>query len=83
MIAIEQWRSRIGTFRGSGDEDEDINERYWRWMDKKPPQYSERYIQDSEAFVKEYVIEGQNEPVLRLRGGGDPEPGSVWQLVRI
>ena len=71
-------------------------------MDKKPPQYSERYIEDSESFVKgqnepvikgqnEPVIKGQNEPVskgqhepvLRLRGGGDPEPGSVWQLVRI
>ena len=90
MVTTEQWRARIGSFRCRGvkEEEEDVNDRFWRWMDRSTPCYSKRYTDNCDDFVKDVNQEksGNHETVTEdelLRSGVEPNPGPgpSWQMV--
>ena len=70
------------------EDEEDVNERFWRWMDRSPPCYSKIYTQNSDDFVNDVNQEKSGNHVIvtedeLLKSGVEPNPGpgSSWQMV--
>ena len=84
MISIEQWRAQIGSFccRGGPHDEDRETERLWRFLNKKPPMYSERYRMYCYTSEEDLVKGGTHKTVIEdelIKGGVESNPGPGLQ----